>query len=171
MVVAPIRPSARDAIVRAGVELLAQNPGAALADVAARAGVGRATVHRHFPARDDLLRALAIDALDATDAACADLDDAPTAVAALERMFEALVPLGPRYAFLARCEIDDDEIDGYLMTQDEIILKTKMWEKVNADYLKAKAEKEERERQEAEEAAKEVRTAAVDKNSRIWGKF
>jgi len=53
--------------------------------------------------------------------------------------------------------IDDDEIDGYLMTKDEILMKTKMWEKVNADYLKAKAEKEEREKQEAEEAAKEGR--------------
>ena len=30
-----------------------------------------------------------------------------------------------------------------------------MWEMINADYIKAKAEKEEREKQEAEEAAKE----------------
>ena len=43
-----------------------------------------------------------------------------------------------------------------LLFSDEILMKTKMWEKVNADYLKAKAEKEEREKQEAEEAAKEV---------------
>ena len=41
------------------------------------------------------------------------------------------------------------------MTKDEVNLKTKMWEMINADYIKAKAEKEEREKQEAEEAAKE----------------
>ena len=52
--------------------------------------------------------------------------------------------------------IDDDEIDGYLMSKEEIELKTKMWEKVNADYLKEKAEKEERERQEAQDG-KEVK--------------
>ncbi len=37
----------------------------------------------------------------------------------------------------------------------EIEYKTKMWLKVNADYLTEKAEKEERERKEAEEAEKE----------------
>ena len=41
------------------------------------------------------------------------------------------------------------------MTKDEVNYKTKMWEMINADYIKAKAEKEEREKQEAEEAAKE----------------
>jgi len=53
--------------------------------------------------------------------------------------------------------IDDDEINGYIMSKDEVDMKTKMWEKVNAEYLREKAEKEERERQEAEEAAKEGR--------------
>ena len=37
----------------------------------------------------------------------------------------------------------------------EIEYKTKMWLKVNEEYLKEKAEKEERERKEAEEAEKE----------------
>ena len=41
------------------------------------------------------------------------------------------------------------------MTKDEVNYKAKMWEMINADYIKAKAEKEEREKQEAEEAAKE----------------
>ena len=37
----------------------------------------------------------------------------------------------------------------------EIEYKTKMWLKVNEEYLKAKAEKEEKERKEAEEAEKD----------------
>jgi len=73
--------------------------------------------------------------------------------------------------------IDDDEIDGYLMTKDEVNYKTKMWEMINADYIKAKAEKEEREKQEAEEAAKEGReikkrtrkTAATAKEKKKGG--
>ena len=51
--------------------------------------------------------------------------------------------------------IDDEEIDGYIMSPEEIEYKTKMWLKVNAEYLKEKAEKEERERKEAEDAEKE----------------
>ncbi len=53
--------------------------------------------------------------------------------------------------------IDDDEIDGYIMTSKEIEFKTKMWLKVNAEYLKEQAEKAERERLEAEEAEREGR--------------
>ncbi len=105
-----IRPNSREAIERAGLELLSANPAASLSDVATRAGVGRATLHRHFPARADLVRALAIEALDATDAACEGLAQLPTAREALEQMFEALVPLGPHYAFLARCEVDDTQV-------------------------------------------------------------
>ena len=92
------------------MELFSRNPAASLSEVAARAGVGRATLHRHYPARSDLVRALALEALDATDEACAGLEHAASAEAALRLMFEALAPLGPEYAFLARCEIDDAEI-------------------------------------------------------------
>jgi hypothetical protein len=34
--------------------------------------------------------------------------------------------------------------DGYIMNDKEIEIKTRMWVKVNADYLKEKAEKEEK---------------------------
>lgn len=53
--------------------------------------------------------------------------------------------------------IDEDEIDSYIMSEHEIKFKTEMWLKVNAEYLKEKAEKEERERKEEEEAIKEGR--------------
>ena len=32
--------------------------------------------------------------------------------------------------------IDDDEIDGYIMSDKEIEFKTKMWMRVNAEYLR-----------------------------------
>ena len=97
-----LKPSSLDAILEAAFELLASNPGASLADIATRAGVGRATLHRYFSSRDDLLLALAKAAMremdDAVAAACADC---PTHSDALYRSLEALVPLGDRYRFLA----------------------------------------------------------------------
>jgi hypothetical protein len=45
--------------------------------------------------------------------------------------------------------------DGYIMNEKEIEFKTLMWMRVNADYLKDKAEKEERERVEREEAERD----------------
>ena len=53
--------------------------------------------------------------------------------------------------------IDDDEIDSYIMTEREIKCKTDLWMRVNAEYLREKAEKEERERKEEEEAIREGR--------------
>ena len=97
-----IRPSTRDAIIEAAFQVLNKNPGAALADIAARAGVGRATLHRHFASRDDLVRALAKIAAremeDAVEAACADAR-AHGEVARLA--LQALIPLGDRHGFLA----------------------------------------------------------------------
>merc|ERR1739842_217187 len=40
--------------------------------------------------------------------------------------------------------IDDTEIEGYIMTDHEIEFKTKMWLKVNAEYLKEQAIKKEK---------------------------
>ena len=54
-----LRPTARRAIVDAAIRLWAVNPGASLSEVALRAGVGRATLHRHFHGRDALVTAVA----------------------------------------------------------------------------------------------------------------
>jgi TetR/AcrR family transcriptional regulator, mexCD-oprJ operon repressor len=78
-------------------------PGATMTELAAAAGLSRATLHRRFPSRDDLLIRLAEDAADKTTAALADarLDTAPAREACL-RLVDALVPLGGRFAFLLR---------------------------------------------------------------------
>lgn len=106
-----LRISSREAVLTAAVELLARNPGVSLAAVAARAGVGRATLHRHFATRDALVRALALEALDATDAAVAGLEHVADPMEALEQMFERLVPLGDRFQCLAHLPIEDPEVD------------------------------------------------------------
>ena len=57
--------------------------------------------------------------------------------------------------------IDDSEIEGYIMTDHEIEFKTKMWLKVNAEYLKEQEIKKEKERLEEEEAEREGREVKV----------
>jgi len=105
----PIRPTAKDAIIEAAFDVFSRNRSAALSEVADRAGVGRATLHRHFASRDDLIRTLALVALDemdkATEAAC---DHADSYSDALRLSLEALIPLGDRYGFLAFEPIEDD---------------------------------------------------------------
>uniref|UniRef100_A0A0K2UA20 Transcription factor IIIB 90 kDa subunitlike [Megachile rotundata] n=1 Tax=Lepeophtheirus salmonis TaxID=72036 RepID=A0A0K2UA20_LEPSM len=61
--------------------------------------------------------------------------------------------------------IDENEIDGYIMSDNEIKYKTELWMKVNAEYLKEKAVKEEKERIEAELAEKEGRDPKKRKKS------
>ncbi len=48
----------RERILRAAAPLFARDPQATLSKVAAEAGVGRSTLHRHFPTRRDLAHAL-----------------------------------------------------------------------------------------------------------------
>ncbi|MEM9838899.1 MAG: helix-turn-helix domain-containing protein [Pseudomonadota bacterium] len=104
-----MRPSARDAIVDAAFDIFSRDPSASLAEVAQRAGVGRATLHRHFAGRDELVRALALIAIEemdhAAEAACAG---ATSATEAFHRTLIALIPLGDRHGFLALEPIDDD---------------------------------------------------------------
>ncbi|MGB9183085.1 MAG: TetR family transcriptional regulator [Solirubrobacteraceae bacterium] len=79
-------------------------PGTAanLADVAAAAGVSRATLYRYYPNREALLNALAAHALNelATRLNDAGLERA-TAKEAIERLARAIVAVGDRYSVLA----------------------------------------------------------------------
>ncbi len=93
---------ARQAILEAATATLPGNSGASLADVAAAAGLGRTTVHRHFATREALLAAVAIAAIDRLDAAVAQchLDEVP-APEALRRVAEALIPRSHEFRFLS----------------------------------------------------------------------
>lgn len=103
--------------------MLSENPRATLADIASAAGVGRATLHRHFKSRDDLVDTLAHDALDATESACADIDYyGQSAGLSLRQTVEALVPLGAQYAFLTYqpiSESEDSPLGSRLRTQNQ----------------------------------------------------
>jgi TetR/AcrR family transcriptional repressor of mexCD-oprJ operon len=72
-----------------------------MAEVAAAAGLARATLYRHFPTRSDLVAAIRAQAYDDAGAAIAAsrLEDG-TASDALQRLVEGLVAVGDRYRFL-----------------------------------------------------------------------
>jgi TetR/AcrR family transcriptional repressor of mexCD-oprJ operon len=88
----------RDAILEAAIGVLAAEPEAGVAEVAAAAGVGRATVYRHFASRGELIEALRLHAGEEArrrfDQVRVDEGDP---VEALERMVAAMLALGDRY--------------------------------------------------------------------------
>lgn len=51
--------------------------------------------------------------------------------------------------------LDDDEIDGYILTEPEAVLKDRLWNKMNAEYLKIAKEREDRAAREREEGKPE----------------
>jgi AcrR family transcriptional regulator len=85
-----------------------------MADVAAAAGVSRATLYRYFPDREALLDALASHALADAAARLADAGlERASVEEAIERIVRALTAVGDRYAVLAGEQVqgDPDEIE------------------------------------------------------------
>ena len=80
-----------------------------MADVAAAAGVSRATLYRYFPDREALMNALASHALADAAARLADagLERAPV-VEAIERIVRALTAVGDRFAVVAGEQVENE---------------------------------------------------------------
>ena len=90
-------------ILDAASRVLVDQPDAPMADVAAAAGVHRATLYRHFPEREDLIAALHRRAMEeAAEAIDAARPEEGPALEALERILTALAALGDRYRVLLR---------------------------------------------------------------------
>jgi AcrR family transcriptional regulator len=89
------RSRTRRAILDAAVTLLSKDITASLSDIATEAGVGRTTVHRYFPERADLLKAIGLDALEQIETMTtrAKLDEG-TAIEALRRLCQEYFELG-----------------------------------------------------------------------------
>jgi len=89
------------AILDTAAHLLAERRDASMNDIAAAAGVGRATLYRYFPTREALVQALADEALAEVGSRLADagLDTAPFPEA-LQRLCRAVLAVGDRYVVL-----------------------------------------------------------------------
>lgn len=93
----------RDAILRAAASALRTHERAGMADIAAAAGVGRATLYRHFDNREDLLlelgRFAAQESLRVIDAA--RIDGVP-AREGIPRLVRALLTVGREFWVVSR---------------------------------------------------------------------
>ena len=99
----------RAAILDVAAEVLAAEPNASLSEVAARAGLGRATIYRHFASREALLAAIRAEVLSRAGAALAALD--LTEVSLREGVRQAaseLVPIGMRFRILLAEQVDEN---------------------------------------------------------------
>ncbi|MCV7430207.1 TetR/AcrR family transcriptional regulator [Mycolicibacterium bacteremicum] len=119
-----VRNRTRRAIVAAAIGVMTDNPTAPLGDIAEAAGVGRSTLHRYFPERTDLLRAVALEVHAASNAAieAADPTNGPI-VPALRRVVESQLDLGPimLYVYTEPLIQADRELAAFLDTGDEVI--------------------------------------------------
>ncbi|MGW0704425.1 TetR/AcrR family transcriptional regulator [Streptomyces sp. NPDC002643] len=93
----------RAAILDAAARVLGRRTDAGMTEIAEEAGVGRATLYRHFPTRESLLRAVAqtgiTELMEAFDAA--HLDDLP-ADRAIARIVAIFLREGAKYAAVIR---------------------------------------------------------------------
>jgi TetR/AcrR family transcriptional repressor of mexCD-oprJ operon len=91
----------REQVLRAAADLLSRRATASMDEIAKAAGVSRATLHRHFPGRDALVRALGLLGIAQTeqclDAARIEEGDP---VGAVRRLIAEAMPVSGFLAFL-----------------------------------------------------------------------
>ncbi|MFE7135700.1 TetR/AcrR family transcriptional regulator [Streptomyces sp. NPDC057638] len=91
----------RDQVLRAAAAQLARRPASTMDEVAKAAGVGRATLHRHFAGREALVRALEeLGIRELTRAMDIALDGAESATEALRRLIIETEPFSGLMSFL-----------------------------------------------------------------------
>lgn len=119
------RSRTRRAIMDAAVVTLTQNSSASLGDIATAANVGRTTVHRYFPERSDLLKAISTDALEKIDVSTqrARVDEG-TAPEALRRLCQEYFEFGDVFMLMFTVpEMLDDEMWGEESESDRAVLR------------------------------------------------
>jgi AcrR family transcriptional regulator len=91
----------RRTVLDAAVALLAQRPQATMQEVADASGLGRTTVYRHFPRRQDLIDALFAEVIrDAADTITEALRTARSARELLCDLGPRFIAIGDRYRFV-----------------------------------------------------------------------
>ena len=97
-------------ILDCAARLLAEDRSAGMVEIASAAGVGRATLYRHFPTREALIAAIHLRAYDEAERAVAAsrLDEGPV-TEALRRLLDALLAVGDRYRVINNVGASDPD--------------------------------------------------------------
>ncbi|MGI9283050.1 MAG: TetR/AcrR family transcriptional regulator [Endozoicomonas sp.] len=115
------RPSSVQRLKKAAIRLLVKKPGSSLAELASAAGIGRATLHRHFTSREQLIGSLLMDCLEAVEQTYMAIEGKypEDYREQLLQMIGGFIELESEYCFLLRdWEISDtDEIYEILSKQ------------------------------------------------------
>ena len=91
----------RLAIVESSIQLLLSNPDAGMSEIALAAGVGRATLYRHFETRDELIKELTLLCLEETDEVLKPLKEkGMNGLDAIIESIRVIVPMADRFRFL-----------------------------------------------------------------------
>ncbi|WP_461536457.1 TetR/AcrR family transcriptional regulator [Spongorhabdus nitratireducens] len=95
------RKPALETLLNSAVTLLAENPGATLSQIASNAGIGRATLHRHFQDREELIAELVRRSLTTSrDVGKPILESDKPSLEKLKELVQVMIPLGDSYHFL-----------------------------------------------------------------------
>lgn len=99
-----------EAILEAGIKLLLNNRSASMLEIANAAGIGRATLYRHFQSREALVKRLAFSCDKEFNAAFIPYSNLGGR-AAIEKVFDIAMPMADRFNFLIRLWslVEDDE--------------------------------------------------------------
>lgn len=102
--------------------MLVTNRGASMQEIADAAGVGRTTLHRYFPGREELIRSIALQAVNESEAAIERARLGEGSVEdAVHRLAGVLVPMGHRFHFLLNeAQLHSDA--EYLATEEKLLV-------------------------------------------------
>ncbi len=111
----------REIVIEAALELLARQPTASMAAIATHSGLGRTTVYRHFPSREDLIRALFVHVVAESQRVTSEVIESDDGVEQrLQALGPAIVGIGARFQFLAGArELGDEVIHESTLNPDD----------------------------------------------------
>ena len=91
----------REAVIEAALAILPDEPNASMATIAERSGLGRTTVYRHFPARNDLILALFERVIEeAQQVTSAVIEEGRSTADTLRALGPAIITIPDRFRFL-----------------------------------------------------------------------